>query len=823
MTLQVSAIFRISAAALLVAATAAVAQQADPRGPAETDMITPVPAPEIQIGDDLEANDGFKIPESLNLRNLGGTIEGNPGEGWIRFGGPVVITTDTGTEVFANRARLDSRAETVTLEGDVSIYQGSMLQRGQLAVYHYGRKFLDTSGLRVSVDPILLEAGQFTAESVGGRTVFTGTDAGVTTHDFEEPNYWVRASETRIYPGDRVVFRNLRLEAGGVPVFWLPYFSQPLDSELGYHFVPGARSNWGPYLLNTYGAMLGGERDPTTGENRDAWLLSRWHIDIRGRRGLGTGLDLIDTRTQNANIGGLSLYYLYDLNPDVTRSGRPGLGEADENRYRIDFEHRHRIATAGDADWWVDANLTLLSDSRFLEDFEPQRYRGDPAPDSTLGVFRRDDHSLVSAFTRLRLNSYWRADSRLPTVAYDQSRRPLFGLPVLHEGSTSFSILAEKIGDGTRRAIIDPLLALPPGSPAARPLLRQLGGFERVVAERIHALPPGDPRRQALASQLLDAGFTRFHSYHEFHLPLKIAGAVNLLPQAGFGYTRYDGIDGGIADFDRFHVHAGTEASLKFSRRYDGMHHPALGLDGLSHVVMPYANWSWHATDSMDPLFLGIDRFTPTTRPLPLDPVRFTAIDSLASWNTVRLGARNRLLTRRDGQSHDWLFLDSFVDLFIEDPEGFRDVSNLHNTLRWNPMPWLGLDVFTQFPIAAGGSGFNEFETRLRVMPTLDLEVGIGYRLLDGHPVLTDSNRIDLSLYKRLNDNWGIGSRHVFEMDDGMLEVQQYTIHRDVGNWLVGAGFTHRDNRVKDEYGLVFSITLKDFPSISLPFKIDAE
>jgi hypothetical protein len=36
-------------------------------------------------------------------------------------------------------------------------------------------------------------------------------------------------------------------------------------------------------------------------------------------------------------------------------------------------------------------------------------------------------------------------------------------------------------------------------------------------------------------------------------------------------------------------------------------------------------------------------------------------------------------------------------------------------------------------------------------------------------------------------------------------------------------GVTHRDNRLEDEFGVIFSFTLKEFPSASVPFKLDAE
>ena len=795
-----------------------------PRQGADVDMSTPVPGPSVPEGGE-DDDDGFRMPEELNIRNLGGRIEGNPGEGWLEFGGPVKVTTDDGSEIFANRARLDTREETVTFEGDVSIYQMASLQRGDRAVYYYGRKFLDTSGMRASLDPLLLESGAFTMETVNGRQVFTGTDAGITTHDDENPNFWMRASKTTIYPEDRVVFRNLTLHAGGVPVFWLPYLSQPLDSELGYHVVPGARSNWGPYVLSTYGVMLGGERDPDTGENRDAWLLSRWKVDLRASRGVGLGLDLVDTRltAQNPNLTGFGIYYLYDLSPGTTRSGRPAVADVNPNRARIELKRRHTFDFAGDATWWADANLTWLSDGRFLDDFEPQRYRTDPAPDNILGLYRRDEHSLLSILARLRVNDFYRADTRLPDIAYDQSRRPIFGLPVMHEGTTSWAYLHEQAGDPTRSMLIDPLITMAPGDPGAPALLRQLEGFERVVAERIHALPLGDPRRDALAAQLTDFGFARFHTYHEFSLPLQLGGALNLTPQAGIGYTRYDAVDSPIADFDRLHLHVGTEVSMKFTRRYAGLVNRSWGLDGVTHVFQPYVNWSYLSTDSTDSSFLGIDRLTPTTRPLPLDPLRFTAVDGLTDWHTVRLGSRHRFLTRRSGYSHPWLYLDSFVDVFLEDPESTRDVSNLVNSLRWNPLPWLAVYANAQFPIISGGSGFNEYEAFVQFMPTPDLEIGVGYNLLDNHPILTDANRLNLRLYKRINENWGVGTQHVVELSDGILELQQYTIHRNLGSWLISAGLTQRDNRITNEYGAVFSITLRDFPSVSLPFRIDAD
>ena len=786
-------------------------------GAARPDVITPVPLPDgvYDPGDPLQP----VMPKELQIDNAGSQVATL--EGGIAFGGPVKITGDTGLEVFADTATLDLKTKTVTLNGRVSVYQGNVLQRGERAVYYYERKFLDTRELCVSLDPILMEAGKFTMENIGGKAVFVGEDAGLTTHDAEHPNYWVRAAQTKVFAGDKITFKNLFLYANGVPVFWLPYLSQPLNQELGYHFLPGARSGWGPFLLNSYGIMLGGTPNPDTGENEDAWLLSRWHLDLRATRGVGTGVDLADIRDPDRiNLTGLSLYYLYDLDPQYSRTGVVR-GEVDPNRYRVELKHRRALDFSDDAAWYLDTNLTLLSDVYYLEDFRPDLFQTNPAPDSTIGLFRRDESSLLSLYARPQLNEFFRTATRLPELAYDQSLGPWLGTPVLHEGSTSLGLLALQMEDTLGTQVLAPLLALPPGSALEAGYLSQLQNYERQLAARIRSLPFGNAERVGLTDQLLHTGFTRFHTYHDFSLPLALGRGLSLTPQVGLGYTQYMAVDGPATGEGRLLLRAGVEAAVKFSKNLGDITDHAWGLDGLMHVVQPYLSWSALAADDFDPLYPQVDRLTFSTRPQTLSPGRFTATDDLKDWNIVRLGMRNHLLTKRDGQAQEWLFMDNFLDAYLEDPEMDRTFSNLYTDLRFQPVPWLGLGVETQFPVVAAGSGFTEFSTYLRYMPLRDVEMVLGYRWLDNHPVLLDANRVDLRTFVRLNENWGVGTQHVMRFDDGTLELQQYTLHRDMGNWVAGVGLSSRDNLLKQEYGMIFSLSLKDLPSVSLPFSID--
>lgn len=734
-------------------------------------------------------------PESLEIIH-NGPITVDMSEGTLTYLGSVEVRANNGLQLFADSMVLNDKAKTLTLTGNVSIYQGPLLQRGSRAVYNYQTDKIETTGMRASIDPILLESDRFRAEERDGKTLYVGEDAGITTHDYQDPNYWIRARETTVYPGNKVVFRDMKFYAGETPVFWLPYLAQPLDAELGYHFIPGARSNWGAFLLNTYGIMLGGGDDGFFSDAAgDPWLLSRWHFDLRSQRGAAVGFDLVDTRLEdNPAMTGLQFYYGYDLDPTNTRSGLPR-GPVNADRWRLDLHQSFPLEFGDDAEYLLRFNVSKLSDRYFLEDFDPETFSINPEPDNTVGIFRRDESSLLGLYARLPLNEFHQVASRLPELFFDQAKGPLFGTPILHQGYSSIGAYRETLADYIENGIYANLLSL----------------------------PAGDPGIPALAARLQPNGYQRFHTYHEFSLPTNLGGWLNIVPRAGIGYTNYWDVENPGDSIDRTHLHAGVEASMKFSRVYPDIKNRKFGVDGLLHVFQPYANYSYLATDDLPPTFPMVDRLTFSTRPRPLSAGAFTAIDSLRDWNILRMGFRNRLVTKRDGRNHEWLFMDTYMDAFIQDPEFNRNYSNLYNDLYWNPLPWLRFGLETQFPVIDGGSGFNEINTSVSYMPNENVEFSLRYRMLDNHPRLLDSNRIDFRAYARLNEDWGVGMLQMWELDDGTLEVQQYTLHRDFDNWVMGIGFTHRDNRLEEEYGVVLSLTLKDFPSVSLPFRIDAQ
>ena len=109
-------------------------------------------------------------------------------------------------------------------------------------------------------------------------------------------------------------------------------------------------------------------------------------------------------------------------------------------------------------------------------------------------------------------------------------------------------------------------------------------------------------------------------------------------------------------------------------------------------------------------------------------------------------------------------------------------------------------------------------------MPNDALELTLGYRQLNNHPILQDSNRVSLRAYARISGSWGFGFYQSWELEDSTPEVQQYNIYHDFDSWTASLGLLIRDNRESsDEYGIMLNFTLKEFPRVRLPLSIDSE
>ena len=244
------------------------------------------------------------------------------------------------------------------------------------------------------------------------------------------------------------------------------------------------------------------------------------------------------------------------------------------------------------------------------------------------------------------------------------------------------------------------------------------------------------------------------------------------------------------------------------------------GLDGLRHIIQPFTNFSWVRNTGADPKsILQFDRFEPSTQLRPIDFPQFTTIDSIDRWTVWRMGVRNRLQTRRDDLTVNWLDLETYVDVNFDNPYDRTPYSNLFNKLRFTPLPWASLVVNSQIP--AFDKGFTEVNTNVVIQPMANVEVSVGHRYLNSNPFFNNSSLFVVGGYCRVDDNWGIGVQEQYEAITHRLEQQRYSIYRDLTSWVASLGAVVRDNGGVKEYGVLFTFTLKAFPKFGFDFNFD--
>lgn len=696
------------------------------------------------------------------------------------------------TIIHSDYAEYNSDTRDVFLQGNVRIYRNGTPLTADRGIYNLETKRFSTANFRSDLFPM-----RFFGDSLGslGPNEYKVQNGSFTTSDSSAPDYQIQARTVRIYPKNRIILRDVTFRVGRVPILYFPYIYQPLDNDFGFQLTPGYTSRWGAFMLTYFGFPIS---EATQG---------RLLLDYRQKRGAGIGLET------KSDFGGGSWanfrsYYAKDNSTDInpTSLERDPVGS---DRYRVSLQSRLYLTE----DLYTTIDLNKLSDKNYLEDFELREYRVNPQPDNVAAITQWSENYTATLMGRFAFNSFFETTERLPELVLDAKRTPVLGSRVFYEGQTGIAQLRRNFANDSINPDYDAL---------------------------------------------------RFDSFHQLLLPNTYFGWLSFVPRVGARATYYDRT-GNAADalalqnFAAFGqddssykysksdpseelsfggstlrpaFNAGFESSFKFSREFSSLQSRAWGLDGMRHVVQPYTNFSFVWTGE-DNNILPFDRYIPSTQLAPIDMTGFTAVDSLTNWTVWRFGMRNRLQTRRDDQTLNWLELDSFFDFNIDAPEfpgvlsQGGNLSNLFNNLRWRPLPWVSLNLDSQVPLTA--QGFTQINTHANFMASSDLMLSVGHRYIAGNPYFTNSSLAEIGGYYRINDNWGLSVRERYEFTDSVLESQRYSIHRDLSSWVASLGVIINNNgggsekEGKNEYGVVLSFTLKDLPQATIPFSFDPQ
>ena len=606
----------------------------------------------------------------------------------------------------------------------------------------------------------------------------------------------MRAKSARIYPGQRVILRDVTLYVGNIPVFWWPYLYQPLRRDMAYNLHPGFYSNWGFFTLSTWNFPIA--------DNWDA----RLHVDYREEKGLALGLDTNYRWGPNdRNWGRFVSYFAPDSSPPtVIVNGNKEHVTSD--RYRISVRDRIYI----NDDLWASIDINKLSDIRMLRDFLPSVYRIDPQPDNAVNLTQWDKDFTLELTYRKQLNTFNDVTERLPDLSFDVTRHAVTeGSNLFYDSTTSAARL--------RLAFAQPDAAF------------QDYHYDRIDTYHQLIYPMEFWKFLSFVPRLGLRG-DYYTNQGAFNTEVQDTTVENLLPNNTLVPTTVQTVTNRLITHGalfRGVVDGGFEASFKLSREYPNVESRDWGLDDLSHVIQPYMDLSLAATSADPSKILQIDRFQPSTQLPIFDFPQFTGIDTISNWAVVQLGVRNRLETKRDNTTFTWFSLNTFVDVNIKQPTfatgSFKQgpVSNLYNQMSFNPLPWIGFTLNSQTPL--NSHGFNQINSGVTYMASRNLQINVGNEYLDHDPFFNSDNLVDLGLYYRINDNWSLSTRDEYEFVNSTLQNEVYEIHRDLSSWVASLGIQVENNGPGSNprilYALMFTMTLKDIPSATLPFDFD--
>jgi len=312
-----------------------------------------------------------------------------------------------------------------------------------------------------------------------------------------------------------------------------------------------------------------------------------------------------------------------------------------------------------------------------------------------------------------------------------------------------------------------------------------------------------------------------------------LGGWLSVIPRAGIRgdyYSRAPEDSPDEEDVTRVIYDLGTEASFKMSREWDGAHSDWLHIDGLRHILQPFADYQWipnpHTSTNDLFQFDGV-RYTTlrdgdnlsVTRYSPLESPGYNTIDSIDGENTVRFGLRQTLQTRRDGEAWNLIDVTGWTDWHVEKFDtNTTDFADFFGTLEFRPYRWFSLNAFSRYDMDAGV--LREFNTEMRVIDASRWIFGIGTRYLQG-----DSNLIAGDFAYQLTRHWSARIYERFDMQDGTWEEQSYSLRQETHDWFIDYGFRdlgrHPDtngNTAKSELAVFVNVTLKAFPSSTLKF-----
>ncbi len=468
-------------------------------------------------------------------------------------------------------------------------------------------------------------------------------NAGTTNCLLAVPHYEFQAGTMRFIQRPSRLFAsgwNVGLVVGENQrrLFWLPYLGMNLDDQtfLLRGLSGGKSSDFGT-TVETQWAPSDLGLDP---DWLDEWEAS---VDYYSKRGTGLGSDVNYSFGDKKDVGiynsgRLKGYYIADrADEDST-----GFEVPQTDRSHLQFQHR----VNWNPRWRTDLEFHHVSDHAFMREYFRNKFVSEKAPETQAFTRYSDDHLWAGIQLKNRQNSFMTQREALPGIEMNLLNKPLG--PFSYDAAFDAGLYDYKYSSMRDRS---------------------------------------DPPE-----------ITRLHTDHKMSFPFRI-GFLQLDPYARAlaTYASNGAEINDTGDFRSDRSRAGGGGGLRIatdlSRTYN-VRREMTDLSRMRHIVTPYVEAETLEVDEKASEFIQMRGDDPWPRYGRGQREREDWIDSINDRDVLKLGLRQRLQTKRDGRSVDWMRLDVegvFRSEDVIEEEDVLDDDFLVAHFEWKLTPKLSL------------------------------------------------------------------------------------------------------------------------------------
>ncbi|MFC1807640.1 LPS-assembly protein LptD [Candidatus Omnitrophota bacterium] len=447
-------------------------------------------------------------------------------------------------KLFCDEVTVWTEDRVAEAEGNIRLIQGPNTFEGDTIRYNFQEDTGKVTNINATFPPWFAK-GKY-AQRVS-KDKFIVNNGYLTTCNHAKPHWKISANKVSLYPEKKVsayngiAWVNPFSTSWDIPIFWIPYYSHPLDDNRPHvTVIPGRSSDWGAYLLTAWRYDLGSNQK------------GHVNIDYRERKDFASGIDYIYD-TNYFGKGNVTTYYMRER-----QLGRDHLWDdedegdptTEEEKALLRVRHQWQMLPST----LVTGELHKYRDKDLLKDYFFKEYEKDESPETYLLASHTTSFSNLSILTRKRMNRFDETVEKLPEATFD-----IYNLRLLN---TQF-YYKTNLGAANLNKVYPRHTDENPGT----------------IQEAEHN--------------------NRYDSYNQLSYKSKL-GFLYVTPYVGTRQTFYEREISSDESHLRGSLHTGVDVSTKFFKIFNNQDSPfGMEINKLRHIITPTFSYNYISLPTM--------------------------------------------------------------------------------------------------------------------------------------------------------------------------------------------------------------------------------